>query len=290
MMRHVVQYSTGLSSAEVAWRLTAGHGPAAVTLLTADTLREDDDNWRFGAEVANRLGAEWIKLTDGRTPLQLGLDRKMIPSDRRPACSVNLKIRLLNAWCAASYDPASTVVYIGYDWSEDTRIARKREFAGPWTHRYPLADNPPAVPLKHLFRSRGIEPPRLYRYNFPHANCGGACVRGGIAQWLLLLDVNRDRYLEWEAEEEHSRAVLRKDDAILSDRSGSGRRPLPLRVLRERREGPPALFEVAGLNTEDWGACGCDMPGDPAPEPGTDRPAKAERWNGHGWDIIPWPE
>ena len=53
-MKHLVQFSTGVASAEVAWRLVAEHGPADVVLLTADTRVEDEDNWRFGREVAGR--------------------------------------------------------------------------------------------------------------------------------------------------------------------------------------------------------------------------------------------
>jgi hypothetical protein len=288
-MKHLVQYSTGLSSAEVAWRLAGEYGSDAVVLLSADTTKEDDDNWRFGAEVANRLGCEWVKLTDGRTPLQLGLDRKMIPNDKMPACSINLKQRVLRAWMTANYDPADVIVYIGFDWSEPHRIKGNQRRQKQWDTRYPLADDPPKVPLDRLFRSRDIEPPRLYRYPFNHANCGGGCVRSGIAQWLLLLDVNRDRYLEWEAEEEHSRAVLGKDVAILTDRSGGRRRPLPLVELRHRREDPDALFSLDGLDKEDWGACGCEMPGDDAPSGGLDRTVKAERWDGGRWVTLKWP-
>jgi hypothetical protein len=290
-VKHLVQFSTGLSSAEVAWRLVGEHGPGDVVLLTADTTKEDDDNWRFGREVQARLGAEWIKLTDGRTPMQLGLDRKMIPNDNMPACSINLKQKVLRAWMKANYDPGASVIYIGYDWSEPNRIRGNQFRYKPWAMSYPLADDPPKVPLDRLFRSRGIEPPRLYNYPFSHANCGGACVRGGIAQWLLLLDVNRDRFLEWEAEEEHSRRVLGKDVAILTDRAGGHRRPLPLVELRHRREDPGALFSLAGLDTEDWGACGCEMAADPrAEDGGADRVAKAERWDGAEWEPISWPQ
>jgi hypothetical protein len=44
-MTHVVQFSTGAGSAEVAWRVVAEHGAASVVLLTADTLVEDADDW-----------------------------------------------------------------------------------------------------------------------------------------------------------------------------------------------------------------------------------------------------
>jgi hypothetical protein len=285
--RHLVQFSTGMSSAEVAWRLVAEHGPEDVICLTADTLKEDEDNWRFGGEVVNRLGCEWVKLTDGRTPMQLGRDHRMIPSDRMPACSASLKRKVIRAWCKASYDPAESIMYLGYDWSEPGRVEANRRRQRPWPTIYPLTQPPFPGPLDVLFRSRGIDPPRLYAYGFPHANCGGACVRGGLDQWRLLLAVNRPRYLEWEAEEEESRRQV-GDHAILADRTGPGpRRPLPLRVLREREDARgEVLFSVEG----DWGACGCEMPGDEDALDGEQsRQAKADRWSGSSWEPLTWP-
>ena len=281
---HVVQFSTGLSSAEVAWRLVAEHGPGNVLCMSADTLREDDDNWRFGREVIGVLGCEWIKLTDGRTPMQAGRDARCVPNNRMAVCSKILKRELLRAYLDAHYSPATDPVYIGYDWSEPHRIASSQRFWAPWTVKAPLAGPPYAPELQPLFRSRGIEPPVLYSYGYAHANCGGCCVRGGQAQWALTLTVNRPRYLEWEAEEEESRALLGKDVAILRDRTGGSVTPLSLRRFREGIERQPSMFDG-----DDWGACGCDMDG-PAEDSGPAQPlacaAKAERWDGSGWVAL----
>jgi hypothetical protein len=274
---HVVQFSTGLSSAEVAWRLVAEHGPGNVLCMSADTLREDDDNWRFGREVIAALGCEWIKLTDGRTPMQAGRDAKCVPNNRMAVCSKVLKRELLRAYLDAHCNPATDPVYIGYDWSEPHRIASSQRFWAPWTVRAPLAEPPYAPELQPLFRSRGIAPPVLYSYGYAHANCGGCCVRGGQAQWALTLTVNRTRYMEWEAEEEESRALLGKDVTILRDRTGGSVTPLSLRRFREGIERQPSMFDA-----EDWGACGCDMDGESAPAPGIRAP-RVERWNGTGW-------
>jgi hypothetical protein len=251
---HLVQFSTGVASAEVAWRVVAEYGRENVTLLTADTRAEDDDNWRFAAEVAERLGCEWVRLADGRTLMQVGRDRKCVPSNRMAVCSQILKRELLDAYRAEHYDPAATVVYLGYDWTEHHRVEAAMRHWAPWTVRCPLTE-PPYL-YKHqilgLFRERGIEPPRLYGQGFQHANCGGACVRGGQAQWALLLRVNRDRYLEWEAEEEKTRALVGTGASILRDRTGGTTKPLPLRVFRDGIESQGALFDP-----DDWGACGC---------------------------------
>jgi hypothetical protein len=256
MVTHVVQFSTGVASAEVAWRVVAERGAANVTLLTADTKAEDDDNWRFGREVAGRLGCEWVIIADGRTPMQAGRDERCVPNNRMAVCSRVLKRELLDKYRAEHYDPASTVVYLGYDWTEMHRVEAARAHWAPWVTDCPLT-RPPHL-WKHQvldqFRERGIEPPRLYGYGFQHANCGGACVRGGQAQWGLLLQVNRARYLEWESEENETRDLLGKDVSILRDRSNGGVRALPLAEFRERIERQPGLFDA-----DDWGACGCLM-------------------------------
>ena len=253
-MKHLVQFSTGAASAEVAWRIVEQHGPGDVVLLTADTLAEDADNWRFAEEVVARLGCEWIRLADGRTPMQAGRDERCVPSNRMAVCSRILKRELLDRYRDEHYDPATAIVYLGYDWTEFHRVEAAQRHWAPWTVDCPLT-RPPYLykpQILDLFRQRGIEPPRLYGQGFQHANCGGACVRGGQAQWSLLLQVNRPRYLEWEAEEAKSREMLGKDVSILRDRTDGTLKPLTLAAFRERIERQPSMFDA-----DDWGACDC---------------------------------
>jgi hypothetical protein len=252
--RHLVQFSTGAGSAEVAWRVVGQHGPEAVTLITADTMVEDADNWRFAKEVVTRLGCEWTILADGRTPMQVGRDLKVVPNNRMAVCSRVLKRDLIRSYLDANFDPATSVIYLGFDWTEPERHERSIAHWAPWTIESPLLA-PPYVSkpdLLDLFRGRGIEPPALYSQGFSHANCGGACVRGGQAQWELLLRVNRARYIEWEQEENLTRTELGKDVSILRDRRGGTTSPLTLSAFRSRLEQQPNLFEA-----DDWGACGC---------------------------------
>lgn len=251
---HIVQFSTGAGSAEVAWRVVAEHGPDDVVLLAADTLVEDDDNWRFGYEVAAALGLEITRLADGRTPMQVGRDVRVVPNNRMAVCSRVLKRDLLRAHMDATWDPATSIAYLGFDWTETHRYDAALPHWAPWTIAAPLID-PPYVnkpDLLDLWRARGIEPPRLYAQGFTHANCGGACVRGGQAQWANLLRVNRDRFLDWENDEQQTRELLGKDVSILRDRTGGSLTPLTLGAFRERLDSQPALFDP-----DDWGACGC---------------------------------
>ena len=259
--RAVVQFSTGAGSAEVAYRAVERHGARNVTLMTADTLIEDEDNWRFATEVHAQLGCEWLRVADGRTPMQLAKDQRFIPNDRAAHCSRILKRELLRRYLDALFDPADTVVYLGFDWTEEHRMTKATPLWEPWTIAAPLMDPPYLTKSQILdaMRGRGIEPPRLYAEGFSHANCGGGCVRAGQAAWAHLLRVRPDEYARWEAEENEVRVHIGKDVSILTDRRGGSRRPLTLAAFRERKE-------ADDYDHDDWGSCGCTedaVQGDP---------------------------
>lgn len=259
MTAHLVQWSTGAGSAEVWLRVAEARQPGDLVVgITADTRIEDEDNWRFSLEVFNHLPppVHWVVVSDGRTPMQVGRDRRCVPSDRMAVCSRILKRELIRSYLDGVYDPADSVVYLGYDWTEDHRMADAIEPWKPWTVRCPLME-PPYVTkwqLLQAWRDRGIRPPRLYEQGFSHANCGGGCVRSGQVDWRRLLFWDRDRYLGWEREEEGTRVFLGKDVAIMRHRGGPQKdKPLTLREFREGLERDASLFD-----TEDAGACGCD--------------------------------
>lgn len=249
---HVVQFSTGLASAEVLKRVAETHRKGVVA-LSADTLVEDDD-WRFARAVIRDLQVPWVVLADGRTPMQVGRDERVVPNNRLAVCSRILKRQLLRGYIESHYDPAETMIYLGYDWTEPHRFEAARKPWQPYQIAAPLME-PPYVEKSALYaewEARGIKPPSLYEDGFAHANCGGGCVRSGQAQWKLLLEKRPNVYAEWESEEERSRAELGKDVAILRDRRGGTTKPLTLKSFRERLQGDSTLFDP-----NDWGACNC---------------------------------
>lgn len=257
----VVQFSLGITSAESA-RLVAESGEPFV-LLTANTRIEDDDCWRFGRDVWGYLGQPtWHVITDGRTPMQVGRDRRCVPSDRMTVCSQHLKIEPLRRFINRNYDPTKDQVVLGFDWTEPHRHPQPGGPWEPWTTECPLGAPPADASLNDLldpkpgllkaWRARGIEPPSLYDEGFQHANCGGGCVRAGQASWELLLRVHPDRYRSWEDDEEGIRAMLGKDVAMMTETVRGESRPLTLRRFRQRIEAQPSLFDGS-----DWGACNC---------------------------------
>lgn len=255
-MKALVQFSTGAGSALVAYRAIERYGVENTVLLTANTHVEDEDNWRFAIEVWQDMGQpEWQILSKHRTPMQIGRDVRVVPNNRLAVCSRILKRELLRDYIEANYDPNDAVIMLGFDWTEPHRLEKALPLWEPWKVEAPLMDPPllekPAI--LGWFHDRGIATPRLYDVGFSHANCGGACVRGGQAQWKLLLQWNPERYREWENEERLTRVALGKNVAILRDRRGGESKPLTLRAFRTRIQNEEKIDE------QDWGACGCYM-------------------------------
>lgn len=266
MTRHVVMFSSGAASAVAAKRVAAQQGTDSLVLLFCDVLGEDADNYRFLAEAAAWVGGTLVRVADGRTIWQVFRDRRLLGNHRLAPCSVSLKQQVAERWLQAHADPADTVRYVGFDWNEPHRLANLRRALPQWRIEAPLMAPPYLTKADMLdeLRAAGIAPPRLYDLGFPHANCGGGCVRAGSSHWLHLLRVLPDRFAVREAEEQAMRAYLGKDVAMLTDRSGGDRRPLTLATLRARHEAQPQTLR---LFDDDWGGCGCfadDVP-DAAP-------------------------
>lgn len=89
--RYVVSLSSGASSAVAAERAIHRYGLDRVDLVFMDTRWEDDDNYRFLSDLEKR----WkpiIRLTEGRTPLEVASDEHIIPNQKIAPCTKRLKI------------------------------------------------------------------------------------------------------------------------------------------------------------------------------------------------------
>ncbi len=259
MTRHVPMWSSGITSWAVARMVIERHGRDNTTLLFADTRAEDVDNYRFNREASAQLGMDLTVVCDGRTPQQVNVDTRWLSNSRTAKCSELLKIAPSRKWLETNCDPADTILYLGLDWTEPERVDTNRRLWAPWKVEFPLVDA--MKPKDHWIaecRATGVMEPEMYRLGFAHANCGGACVRGGQAQWAHLLDVGgrfADNFRSWEAHEREMNELLDRGDepvAVVRDRRGGATRPLPLTVIRQRHEEQPSL-----LDADDWGGCGC---------------------------------
>ncbi|WP_405848049.1 hypothetical protein OG211_12135 [Streptomyces niveus] len=265
-MKHVVMWSGGITSWATARHVITKHGTASTTLLFADTLVEDEDLYTFNEQASAQLGLPITRVADGRTPWQVFEDKRWLGNTRIAQCAQELKQKVCADWVEEYCEQGSTVLYVGIDWSETHRLPAIVKGWAPWTVEAPLTAPPyqDKDQLRAEARAAGLIDPRLYRLGFAHNNCGGACVKGGQAQWARLLDVFPERYARAEAAEIKMRNLLGKDVSILRDRTGGTTTPLTLTVLRTRietaRREQPDLFDALADNVvdlNDVGGCGC---------------------------------
>jgi len=257
-MIHVVTLSGGTASAVAASRVIERYSGEDIRLFFADTSWEDEDLYRF----LDDLEAYWEKkidrFVDGRNPLEVAEQRRLIPNQKRAPCSVALKVEPCVEFLAGL--PKPVTLHLGLDITEQHRAARPK-------HEYekidgvsvdlPLLWKPPAFPPhRRVVESWGIKAPRLYDLGFPHNNCGGRCVKQGIAEWLRLKVTFPERFEQVAAWEEAQRAKggARANFGIARDQSGG---KVVARTLREIE----AMADTAQISMmpsqEDNFACFC---------------------------------
>ena len=248
-MKHVVSFSTGLSSALTVERVLSRYGKENSLIVFMDTLIEDEDNYRFMAEAKKRWGVEIVTLTEGRTPFEVSKDAQIIPNQKIAPCTFRLKIDIFTKFVQDI--EGDVTIHIGYDYSELHRIetTRKNYEERGWAVDFPLLWKPYEMrPYEQVVREDwGIEPPRMYSLGYTHANCGGVCVKQGQGDWRRTLVNFPARYAEIEAWEEKMRNhPIRKKYALLRDQSGGKVRALTLAKFRNRNEEKESLslFEL----------------------------------------------
>lgn len=253
---HIVNFSGGLCSFWAAMRVKDRHGTENMVLLFADTLIEDADLYAFNEQASAIIGVPITRIAVGLTPWQLFRQEGLIGNSRYPICSVYLKREPLDAWRrdnakdelgqaqGALWDDGRPggVLYVGFDWTEENRLADIRREKPTWRIEAPMTESPywDKCRMQREAEKLGLKIPRLYELGFPHNNCGGCCVRAGISHWVHLLRVLPDRFMQWEREERETAAdfVHRGIEpySILKDRRGGTFKSLWLSDLRARVE------------------------------------------------------
>lgn len=255
--RHIVMMSSGVGSAVAGWRVAARYGTDRLTLLFADVNMEHPDNYRFLKEASAWVGGEFVILDNGgRTIWDVFRDSRFIGNTRVDLCSRVLKREPMRKWLEENCDPADTVVHLGFDISEEHRIARAAPHWEPWRVEAPLCWEPVIwkdQAIERLARA-GIEPPLLTRQGFPHANCGGGCVKAGIGQFKKLYELDLTTYAEWERNERELRQTLGRV-SILRDRRGGETKPMSLSELRYRMGDVRTLNDLLVADIGD--SCNC---------------------------------
>lgn len=245
-----ISFSGGMGSAVSA--LVALEAGLDFNLIFADTLIEDEDLYRFNADVAKACGKEIITLTDGRTPWDVYIDKRWIGNSRTAHCSTELKTKPVKAWLDANAAPDDPLV-LGMDMSELDRIERAQS---RWDRPVIslLVERKIYRPEFDLILNRhGIKKPRLYGMGYEHNNCGGFCCKAGLVQFERLYRTDPKRY------EYHEKEMDRAMDSIgptakpfLRKVNNGVTEYLTLKQLREHFENGTAelpMFDASG--------CGC---------------------------------
>lgn len=256
---HIVMYSGGLGSFYTAKHLLEVEKVHPI-LLFADTRMEDRDLYRFLEESARLLNLELVKIQDGRTPWQVFRDVKFIGNTRVDPCSLHLKRQFCDRWIEANFTPQTTVINVGIDMSEAHRIARLAPRKLPWVYQAPLVEAgrflPPVKERIRQVRAMGIEPPRLYAMGFQHNNCGGFCVKAGLAQFKLLWEQLPNRY-DWHVRQERkTRAAVPNARPFLRKTINGTLRYVWLEDYRDWLEHGGELTVDERF---DFGGCGCAL-------------------------------
>ena len=251
-------FSGGAGSWAAARRTVAKYGAANVVLLFADTRIEDADLYRFLDDAAADIGADLVRIQDGRTPWDVFEDRRMLGNSRIAPCSTELKQRPARSWMETNA-PFNAVVVLGIDWTEMHRLPGARKGWEPWSVEAPMCERPwlSKPDILESMGAAGLQPPRLYAEGFPHNNCGGGCVRAGQAHFAHLLRQRPDTFTEWETGERRLQEYLGRNVTILRDRKNGESNPLSLSDLRQRLAQQPELF-----SSDEWGGCGCFVDGE----------------------------
>lgn len=235
--KHAASFSGGVPSAIMVDLLIARYGRDNVFIWFADVMTEDVDLYRFLGDCMDRWGGAIYYYTHGKTPLDVAQDKQMIPCDLHCPCSYELKVKPFRTFIKAM--PCLPVVYIGLEPHETKRLASVRKSyaeAIPLARvEYPLLWKQEPRPLLQVCREDlGIEPPRLYTLGFKHNNCGGACVRQGVKEWVRLGYYFPDRFAQYEQWEQDQRAQggARADRSFCSVERNKKKVAMPLAQIR----------------------------------------------------------
>lgn len=267
-MKYLCNVSGGLCSFW-AWKRTIDQfGAANVVPIFADVMIEDKDLYAFNEQAAAHLGTPITRISLELSPWELFRREGLLGNNRFPICSTKLKREPLNAWMAGRYElnrnqtnaflEEGTVV-LGFDWTEHHRVDEFQAAHPTWRVLAPMTEKPLWDKCRMMVEAEalGFARQRLYALGFPHANCGGGCVKAGISHFVNLYHRLPEVFWKWAAEELYTRDSMRAQGiekwhfTILKDRRGKETKPLLLMELAYR------IAAGEDLPKDEWGGCGC---------------------------------
>lgn len=199
---------------------------------------------------------ELVWIVEGRDPWEVFRDRSFLGNSGVDPCSEALKRVAFADWRSGNchrvgelFGPAD-IFLVGIGDHEEARFfgdsqkrgIQKANAADGWVYEAPLLTEPRNgehglfyAPIDQI----GPAQPRLYRMGYIHNNCGGFCCKAGQAHWANRFRVQPDRYDYDQMMEQKLRAFLDADVAMMTDRRGGDKKPLPLSQFATRLQAEP---------------------------------------------------
>lgn len=262
-MIHIVNVSGGAGSAVCLLRVVDRYGTEGVRAVFADTLIEDPTLYRFLDDLERVSGVQIERLSQGVSAWDVFTREAMWTNPQTGGCLAShhlkkLPLRKYRDEVAGS--PESAILYVGYDISEQDRMARFKDANEPWRVEFPLAWPKPLVRCDQLdfLRNRGLVPCDMYERGYSHANCGGTCVLAGIKQWAMVRKDYPERFAHAVAVEnqvtEFQAQRGRGEYTILARRRKGKSSNLPLSVLASE-------FDSGEVSGDDGRVSSCSCVG-----------------------------
>lgn len=194
MKNRIVMYSGGKGSFAVADYVKTHYPDDNILLYFTDTKWEHPDLYRFLYEGADALELPLLIHADGRDPVQLMFENRVLFNSRIGQCSIVLKAGVSSdyirkgkvpneeKWFNKEYLKSDDILdepilYFGIDWTEEHRSHAIKKNWAPYQVELPLIDN--TIDEDEVLAKYSIKQPRLYELGFQHNNCFGRCVKAG---------------------------------------------------------------------------------------------------------------
>lgn len=180
-------------------------------IITAKLPNEDKDLYRLHDEVSRIFQRPVIDIWNGKcpSPMDIFTKARFLGNSHKAPCTTHAKQLPMKRYIKANYDPAKVQLALGITYHElDRRLVITKNWAKTgYETVYPLEDIAWGRQewIQFCYNILGFVP-RLYLMGFAHNNCGGACVKAGLYQWVKLLEFLPDVYEEWERGENEFRA------------------------------------------------------------------------------------
>lgn len=217
-MNHIVFFSGGKSSFTVAHLIKERYPNDNILLYFTDTKWEDEDLYRFIHEASDKLELPLLKHADGRNPLQLMYEQKVIFNSRIGNCSRHLKMKVADNFIRKGIEPKEVKwynkkylkndnfrddpsLYFGIGWDEAHRKDAILKNWSPFRVEMPLIDE--VIDNDEILKKYSIQQPKLYDLGFTHNNCKGRCVKAGQAHFKNLKEKLPETFEQLKKDEFH---------------------------------------------------------------------------------------